>query len=163
MNNPFDKAAVNKVRDLLTTKHQTIAVAESVTAGLVQFALSSADEAIRFFQGGLTAYNLGQKSRHLNIEPIHAISCNCVSEQVASQMALHVCTLFNSNWGTGITGYASPVQESGNTVFCYYAIACNGQVMVTKRITPFATTPFDIQVEYTSALISALTSAISGS
>ncbi|MFT3750464.1 MAG: hypothetical protein QM768_19275 [Agriterribacter sp.] len=33
-------------------------------------------------------------------------------------------TLFTSNWEIGITGYASPVPESGQALFVYYAIAC---------------------------------------
>jgi len=76
---------------------QTLAVAESETAGCLQTAFSLSEGDTGNFQGGITAYNLGQKCRHLNIEPIHALSCNCVSEMVSQQMAINVSKLFVSD------------------------------------------------------------------
>ena len=92
----YDQKIIDTIRDRLTKKGQSIAVAESVTAGHLQVALASAENASKFFQGGMTTYNLGQKVKHLSIEPIHAQSCNCVSAQVAEQMALQIATLFLS-------------------------------------------------------------------
>ena len=66
------KEVVNSIKDTLQTKCETIAVAESLTAGLLQFALAAAEGASGYFQGGITVYNLGQKSRHLHIDPIDA-------------------------------------------------------------------------------------------
>src|SRR4051812_38795900 len=108
----FNLSVINSLKDALLAKQETISVAESVTSGLLQAAFSSAEKAMQIFQGGITTYNLGQKYRHLLVDPIHASACNCVSERVAQEMALHVCELFSSNWGIGITGYASPVPES---------------------------------------------------
>jgi nicotinamide-nucleotide amidase len=45
----------------LAGKKETIAVAESVTAGQLQTMFSLAPEASCFFEGGLTVYNLEQK------------------------------------------------------------------------------------------------------
>jgi nicotinamide mononucleotide (NMN) deamidase PncC len=64
---------------------ETVAIAESATAGLIMSNFSAAKNASFFFQGGITVYNLGQKTRHLNIEPIHADAANCVSERIAQQ------------------------------------------------------------------------------
>ena len=110
-------------------KHgETLAVAESVTSGALQCALSLADQAMNFFQGGITAYNLGQKARHLKIDPIHAVACNCISERVATEMAANVCNLYSSQWGIGITGYATKVPEEGvTTLFAYYSLAYRGE------------------------------------
>ncbi len=145
---PIDKEQVNKIKDLLLKKKESIAVAESVTAGLLQLSLASADDAIKFFQGGLTAYNLGQKTRHLLVEPIHAVSCNCVSVQVAEEMALNVCSLFSSDWGIGVTGYASAVPESGNKIFCYYAIAHKEKIVAAHRIQAHDENAFFVQQHY---------------
>ena len=82
----YDENLVNTIKDILCQRKQTIAVAESVTAGHLQAALSSAVEASHFFQGGITAYNLGQKCRHLQVNPISAEGCNCVSEEVAGMV-----------------------------------------------------------------------------
>src|ERR1700761_7736679 len=134
MVNPFDKKQVSEIKERLAKKNETISVAESVTAGLLQFALASADEALQFFQGGLTMYNLGQKTRHLHIDPIHALSCNCVSNKIARDLALNVCTMFCSDWGIGVTGYASAVPESGNKIFCYYAVAYHGKIVLENKL-----------------------------
>lgn len=130
----FDLLSINSIKDALREKNETIAVAESVTAGLMQAALSSADEAMKFFQGGITTYNVGQKYRHLLVDPIHALSCNCVSERVAQEMAVNICELFRSDWGIGITGYASPVPESTFQLYAYYAIGYRGDVVLSGKI-----------------------------
>ena len=81
----FDKQTLQAVADHLSRHHQTIAVAESVTAGFLQAALASAENASTFFQGGITAYNIHQKYAHLHVDLPHAIVCNCVSGQVADK------------------------------------------------------------------------------
>ncbi|MFT3751058.1 MAG: CinA family protein [Agriterribacter sp.] len=123
-----------KIAAMMIKRKETIAVAESVTAGLLQFCLSLVPNASAFFQGGITAFNLGQKTRHLLVEPIQAEKDNCVSEITAVAMALQVCRMFSSQWGIGVTGYASPVPESSNAMFCYYAIVKNYRVIKKERI-----------------------------
>lgn len=149
----FNSAIIQKIRDHLISRQETIAVAESVTSGLLQLALSQAENAAEFYQGGITAYNLGQKSRHLIVEPVHALSVNSVSEKVAMEMALNVCSLFTSDWGVGITGYASPVPESKNKLFAYYAIAHKDNIVKSKKISPAKDEPFRIQQLYVSKVV----------
>src|SRR5688572_33040104 len=119
--NEYSPVIPDPVRDILLKRKQTVSVAESVTAGHLQVAFSLAENAMDFFQGGITVYNLGQKTRHLGVNPIHGIECNCVSEQIAVQMARQVNQLFLSDWGLAITGYASPVPEENITELfaCY--------------------------------------------
>jgi len=129
---PIDE--IKSIRDSLVTKGETIAVAESVTSGHLQAALSLAEDARQFYQGGITAYNLGQKSRHLLIEPIHALDCDCVSEQIAEQMALEVTRVFRSTFGLSITGYAAKVPEKGiDRPFAFFSIVRDNKVLVTRR------------------------------
>ncbi len=123
------------ISDILRSTRETIAVAESVTSGLLQYALSTVRDAAQFFQGGITTYNIGQKTKHLDIEPIQAACCDCVSYDVAKQMSLGVAHLFKSTWGIGITGYATPVVQSDNKVFCYYAITKENAIMHSEKIT----------------------------
>jgi nicotinamide-nucleotide amidase len=127
---------LDSIRNHLKGLGETVAVAESVTAGNLQAALSLPSEASSFFQGGITAYNLGQKTRHLGVDPISASQCNCVSEMMAQQMAKAVLPMFCSHWGIGVTGYASAVPELGvDDIFhAYYAIAHLGQVVLSKRV-----------------------------
>jgi len=154
---------IQTIGRILIERQQTIAVAESVTSGSIQVALSTAIDAAKFYQGGITTYNLGQKSRHLQVEPIHAMACNCVSEQVAREMALAVCRLFNSDWGLAITGYASKVPESNNELFAYYTIAYAGKVKESGRLDPFDGEPTEIQSYYTTELINKLAAVVAHS
>jgi nicotinamide-nucleotide amidase len=120
---------LEQIKKYLEKKGETISVAESVTSGWLQVLLSRVPGAEQFYQGGITTYNIGQKCRHLLVEPIHAKECNCVSSKVAEQMALEVCHLFQSQWGVSVTGYATPVPESGNKIFCHFAICHNKKVI----------------------------------
>ena len=131
----FDNALINKIKDGLRKERHSIAVAESVTAGLLQAALASAKDASLFFQGGITAYNVGQKSRHLLVEPLHALETDSVSKKVSEEMSLQVCALFTSDYGIGITGYAATAPEKNiNDLFAFYAISFRGKVLLSEKI-----------------------------
>ena len=133
----YNRDVIDKIKDFMISHKQTVAVAESVTAGHLQAALSTANMASKFFQGGITAYNLGQKSRHLHIEPIHAEGCNCVSENVAREMAVNVTQLFASDYGIAITGFAVVAPEMGvNELYAFYSIAHKDEVVVREKIVP---------------------------
>ncbi len=152
----INKELIGDIKEGLIRRRETIAVAESVTAGLLQSAMASCEQASRFFQGGITVYNLGQKCRHLDIDPIHGMDCNCVSEKVAREMAVNVCKLFTSNWGIGITGYATPVPESDNKLFAYFAISYNGHVKHCEKIDAAVDDPHEVQMWYIEKIVEAL-------
>lgn len=156
MNELISKVIIDDVKDKLIKKHETLAVAESVTSGMLQAIFSAATDAAKFFQGGITTYNIGQKVLHLGIEPIHAAECNCVSKQTASEMALGVATLFRSDWGIGITGYASAVPESGNQLFAFCTISYKGEVVLEEKIQPQETEFFLVQHEFAIKVLSLL-------
>ena len=152
----FKTRQLEDIGKYLRKKKQTIAVAESVTSGLLQFALSTIPLAATFYQGGLTAYNLGQKVRHLQVEPVHAQEVDCVSAKVAKEMALAASLEFTSDWSVAITGYATPVPESGNKLFAYYAIAFKGRVKASGKINLRQLPPMDVQVMYVNRIIEKL-------
>jgi len=146
----FDKKTLEIIGKKLMQKKQSVSVAESVTSGMLQLAFSAIPDAAQFFQGGITAYNLGQKYKHLKVEPIHALSVNCVSQQVANEMALHICELCSSDWGIGITGYATPVPESDNKVFAFYAITYKNKLKAKGKIAARKDDPMQLQLKYTN-------------
>jgi PncC family amidohydrolase len=157
IDNPLiDSALINSIRDLLIERKETIAAAESVTSGLVQAAFSQAVDASKFYQGGITAYNIGQKYKHLNVEPIHALNCDCISEQVAGDMALHCCLLFKSDFGLGITGYASIVPEQDNDLFAYCAVAYKQEIVLKEKVEAKEAEPFRVQLFYMRTFLSKL-------
>jgi PncC family amidohydrolase len=145
---------INKAGRLLQKEGATVAVAESVTSGNLQAIFSLAKNATLFFQGGMTAYNIGQKCRHLMVEPTHAIECNCVSQKVSEQMAAEICHLFISDYGIGITGYASPVPEKNiQQLYAWLSIAKGNEIMGSKKIISPHKKPLEVQLEFTQKAI----------
>ena len=153
----FNEATIKKIADILISRQQTIAVAESVTAGFLQAALASGENASIYFEGGLTAYNINQKYVQLHIDLTHAINCNCVSEQIATEMAKGAARIFSSNWAIGITGYASPVPgyEMGNLHACY-SIVSDHNLIFSKTIITGIRDPQKVQLEYANTVLEAL-------
>ncbi len=102
----------------------TLAAAESLTCGRVQARVGEISGASNFFRGGITAYTLDQKVRHLGVDRTAARRVNSVSAEVACQMARGVCRLFGSDLGVATTGYAEPSEkESVADPFAWWAIA----------------------------------------
>lgn len=152
---------LTKITNYMVRQCETLSVAESVTAGQLQFILSGAEQATNFFQGGMTLYNVGQKTRHLGIDPINGLSCNCVSERIAAEMASNICTLFCSDWGVGIVGYAAIVPELKiNSLFAYYAFSYKGKVILTKRTESKKMTSKKVQEYYAMNLIKDLANCL---
>lgn len=145
----FDKKLMDSVGEKLKNKDETVAVAESVTGGLLQAAFTVGEEASSFFQGGITAFNVGQKYRHLLVEPLHALSCDSVSLNIAENMAKQVCNMFASNYGLATTGYAATSPEKNiNKLFTYYAITEGSEILDSGIVNSTNNEGLDTQLFY---------------
>ena len=153
----YDIELLNEIRDALGNSGESLAVAESVTSGHLQAAISSAESASNFYQGGITAYNLGQKCRHLNIDPIKGASCDCVSQEIAIEMARQVCKLFTCNWGIGITGYATPMPElDAQDPYSFFAIVHNDETIVSRKVFAKQDETAKVQLFFVNTVLAAL-------
>ncbi len=150
----YSEDTINSVKEILADKEETLAVAESVTAGHLQAAFSAGIEASKFFQGGITAYNIGQKARHLHVDPILCNKVNCVAEKIAHTMAIEVSKMFLSDYGIGITGYASIVPECEEEgIFAFFSLSYKDKIVLTGKLTSSENKPHDVQVDYTGQVI----------
>lgn len=77
-----------KLTELLQHTNLTLAVAESLTGGTLQARITANHGVSSHFLGGITAYHIDQKVKHLGVDREHAQKVNCVSQEVANQMAL---------------------------------------------------------------------------
>ena len=151
----YDLVLINSIKDILIESEKTLSMAESVTGGHLQALFSVATDASKFFQGGITVYNIGQKCRHLNVEPVHAQNNNCVTQKVACQMALEVNKLFLSDYGIGVTGYASTIpQQDINKVFAFLAIAVGNKVVIAEKIRSSKKEGVEVQQDYCAQIAS---------
>lgn len=114
-----------ELKELMTRSPRwTLAVAESITAGRLQAQIASVSGASEFFLGGITAYTLEQKVKHLGVNRDMAAAVNCVSAAVAEQMAAGACVLFGSDLAMATTGYAEESPANGVVVpFAWWALA----------------------------------------
>lgn len=109
---------------MLAAPPLTLAVAESLTGGRVQARVTAVSGASGFFLGGVCAYALEAKVRLLGVDPAAAVPVDCVSEEVARQMARGARQIFGATVGVATTGYAEPDVARAVTVpFAWWAIA----------------------------------------
>jgi nicotinamide-nucleotide amidase len=108
----FQPSAVDELKQLLLQPPRlTLAVAESVTCGRLQARIGAISGASEFFLGGLTAYTISQKVRHLGVDRALAEQTNAASPEVAEQMARGACAFFGSDLALATTGYAEPAPD----------------------------------------------------
>ena len=143
------------IKQTLTSNNLTISVAESLTAGHLQTILSSISWASDFFEWGITAYNIDQKVNLLNIDQKEAEKTNCVSPQIAADMALNVAKLFNTDIGVWTTGYAESNEEI-LIPFAYYAISFQWEIVNEWKIESENISRVEVQKKVTEHIIQQL-------
>ena len=97
----------------LEEKNLTIAVAESLTGGLVAASLTEIPGASKVFKGSITAYADEIKQNVLNVNKETILKFTSISEQVALEMAINVRTIMKSDIGISTTGVAGPEKSAG--------------------------------------------------
>ncbi|MGI5367001.1 CinA family protein [Streptomyces iakyrus] len=111
----MSSTATDVVR-LLTVKGETLAVAESLTGGLVAADLTSVPGASKVFRGSVTAYATDLKHRLLGVDAALLAARGAVDAQVAAEMAAGVRKALGTDWGIATTGVAGPEPQDGQAV-----------------------------------------------
>ncbi|MFH8366489.1 CinA family protein [Streptomyces sp. NPDC018031] len=105
-----------RVLELLVERGQTVAVAESLTGGLVAAELTAVPGASRSFRGSVTAYATEVKREVLGVDGALLAERGAVDPEVARQMARGVRRLLGADWGVATTGVAGPTGQDGRPV-----------------------------------------------
>ncbi|MFI6857480.1 CinA family protein [Streptomyces sp. NPDC050416] len=111
----MSSTATDVVR-LLTVKGETLAVAESLTGGLVAAEITSVPGASKVFRGSVTAYATELKQELLGVDATLLAARGAVDPQVAAQMAVGVRKVLGTDWGVATTGVAGPEPQDGQAV-----------------------------------------------
>ncbi|MEV6116869.1 CinA family protein [Streptomyces sp. NPDC052109] len=101
---------------LLTVRGETLAVAESLTGGLVAAEITSVPGASKVFRGSVTAYATELKHELLGVDGDLLAQRGAVDPQVAGQMAAGVRKALGADWGLATTGVAGPDPQDGQPV-----------------------------------------------
>ncbi len=123
--------AAVRVLERLVERGETLAVAESLTGGLVAADLTSVPGASRSFRGSLTAYATALKGEVLGVDGTLLAERGAVDPEVARQMAAGVRRVLGADWGIATTGVAGPEPQDGQPVGTVY-VAVAGPSGVEK-------------------------------
>ncbi|MFD5589287.1 CinA family protein [Streptomyces sp. NPDC127063] len=112
---------------LLTVRGETLAVAESLTGGLVAAEITAVPGASKAFRGSVTAYATALKQELLGVDATLLAERGAVDAQVAAQMAAGVRKALGADWGIATTGVAGPEPQDGQPVGTVF-VAVDGPV-----------------------------------
>ena len=100
----------------LAQRGHTVAVAESLTGGLVAAALTDIPGASASFRGAVVAYATELKAELLGVDRDMLARHGAVYAPVAAAMAAGVRTLLGATYGVATTGVAGPEPTDGQPV-----------------------------------------------
>jgi len=98
---------------LLRERGETVATAESLTAGLVTAALTSVPGSSAVVRGGLVVYATDLKHALAGVDEALLAEHGPVHPEVARQLAEGARTRCGATWGLGLTGVAGPDSQDG--------------------------------------------------
>ncbi|WPO70978.1 CinA family protein [Streptomyces sp. KN37] len=108
--------SASRLLRLLAARGETLAVAESLTGGLVAAEITAAPGASVVFRGSVTAYATDLKRDVLGVEGTLLDERGAVDPEVARQMAVGVRKALGADWGIATTGVAGPDSQDGKPV-----------------------------------------------
>ena len=124
----------NKVVSMLKEKKITVAAAESLTGGMFTEKIINISGASQVCPGGIIAYSPQIKVNVLGVSSDIIESKGTVSSECATEMALQVRELLQTQIGMSFTGVAGPDESEGHKPGTFYvglSSAC-GKIMSEK-------------------------------
>ena len=119
---------------LLAARRQSIAVAESLTGGLLAAALTDVPGASAVFRGGVVAYATELKAVLLGVDRALLAAQGAVSAEVAGAMAGGVADRLGATVGAATTGVAGPDPAEGKPAGTVYIAASAGPQTLVRRL-----------------------------
>jgi nicotinamide-nucleotide amidase len=104
----------------LRSRGATVAVAESLTGGLLTGALTEPGGASSVLRGGLVVYATDLKATLAGVDQALLEERGAVDPEVAAQLAAGARNRLGATFGVGVTGVAGPDQQDGRAVGTVY-------------------------------------------
>jgi PncC family amidohydrolase len=124
---------LGRLGDRLRRRDLTVAVAESMTGGLLAAALADLPESSQRFLGGVVSYRTDKKMDLLGIPEDVIATDGVVSEPAARLMAEGARRLFRAGVAISVTGVAGPQSQEGKPVgLTYIGVSLDGRTEVRE-------------------------------
>jgi len=130
----FNTTLLDEINGRFMICDQTISIAESVTAGIMQLAFSEMPNSKLFYKGGITVHTPDKIVKLLNVKVAEIKNSNCVSDFICETLALHVSNMFESDWCIATSGYCTPERHSVFEIYAYYSIAYKGRIVFSDKL-----------------------------
>jgi len=126
------------VGSLLSNRGQTLAIAESLTGGLVTSMVTDVPGSSAYLVEGIVAYANGSKMERLGVREETLIAHGAVSEEVACEMAEGARSVLGADWGISTTGIAGPTGDTEDKPLglVFVAVAGEGGTEVRRNVFP---------------------------
>ena len=144
----------------LTAMGQTVAVAESLTGGLVAAELTDVAGASAVVRGGVLAYATDLKAQVLGVDRGLLERVGAVDPDVAEQMARGVRSLMGATYGLATTGVAGPDRADGKAVGTVY-VGVAGPGSATVKALRLSGGRGEIRAQSVRAVLALLADALS--
>ncbi len=117
----------------LRARGETVATAESCTAGRISAALGAVPGASDYLLGGAVVYANAEKVRQCGVDPDLLLAHGAVSEPVARALAEGIRVRTGATWGLAVTGIAGPTGGSPDKPVGTVHLALAGPAGTTHR------------------------------
>jgi nicotinamide-nucleotide amidase len=125
--------ALERLGDQLSRRNFTIAVAESMTAGLLAASLADLPESSKRFLGGVVSYTADEKMSLLGIPEAVIKKDGVVSAATAQHMADGARRLLGADLAISVTGVAGPDTQEGKPVgLTFIAVSLDSRTEVRE-------------------------------
>lgn len=119
----------------MAAQGRTLAVAESLTGGLLASTIVGVPGASKVFRGGVVAYATDVKASVLGVDERLLAQRGPVDADVAGQLASRVARLLGADIGLGTTGVAGPEPLDGHPVGqVFVGLAVLGEVREVREL-----------------------------
>lgn len=116
MNDPLITDAARALVADLTVRRQTVATAESLTAGLLAATIAGVAGASAVLAGGLVTYTVDTKMRLAGVPQEVLDAVGPVAAPTARALAVGARQRCGATWGVSLTGVAGPEPHGGHPV-----------------------------------------------
>jgi nicotinamide-nucleotide amidase len=121
------------VVEALRSRAETLAVAESLTGGLLAATIVDVPGASKVFRGGLVVYATDLKHTLAGVDADLLAALGPVDGTVAAQLADGARSRCGATWGLATTGVAGPDSQDGKPVGTVF-VALSGPASAVERL-----------------------------